>query len=303
MRWAKYQKVVSDAEVLFIYDTQQNGKVEGVLRGLPALLYSGFADATCPKSWLQLDDPGRHQFYEYEWHRLQEIDGSKFDLTALTTQYYEDNLAVFSLRTLVNRYSQTDNRLVVVGDRKDFELAGTVRPFREDPIVDKDCAYHEIYSAYEEYYRSHGIEFPLRTTKNLFVQDNAILYQLVTGDAVSSIEELVEVLPKAPYLPLLRGLSSIFASSTGIGSEPLPSNAAIEAFGKWLRRRIELEYNDALSIARTINDYASSHERLFDPAGRRRMPRINDAREGRRKLRPEENPIHARYHTWLSDAL
>jgi hypothetical protein len=303
MRWDKYQKMMSNSEVVFIYDTQRNGKIEGVLRGLPALLYSGFADATCPKSWMQLDNPGRYQLYEYSWHQLQEIDGSRFNLTALTTQYYEDNLTVYSLRTLVNRYSQTANRIFVIGDRKNFQLAGTVRPFREDPVVDNDVAYRDVYSAFEEYYDDHGITLPLQTTDNLFVQDNAILYEIVTGEVISSIEELVDILPEAPYLPILRELSSIFTSAVGIGSEPLESTAAIEEFGKWLRRRVELDYNEALAIARTINDYASSHERLFDPVGRRRIPEINDARRARQNIQPDENPIHARYHTWLSEAL
>ncbi|WP_435319019.1 hypothetical protein [Haloarchaeobius sp. TZWSO28] len=303
MQWRKFESLVSNSSVLFVSDTQKNGNVEGLLRALPAVLYSGFADVTCPKSWLQLEDPERHQAYEYDWHRLQDIDAPRFDIVACTTQYYEDTLPVYSLQGLVNQYSGSDQQIVVVGDGEGFELSGTVRPFREDPVVDRSMDYEEVYSAYEQQYEDHGVDLPLKQTKNLFLQDNANLYELATGTRLTSIEGLVDVLPDAPYLPMITGLSSIFASKTTHGSTPLGSTEAIEAFGKWLRRRIELDYNEAISIARTINDYAINHEQLFDSASRSRMPNINDARPVRRELSPEKNPIHARYHTWLSNAL
>ncbi|WP_139246217.1 hypothetical protein [Natrinema hispanicum] len=288
---------------MFISDPVKNGHVEGLLRALPAVLYSGFDDVTCPKSWLQLEDPSRHSAYEYSWHLLQDVNELQVDLIAATTQYYEDNLPVYSLQSLVNRYSVSDQRIVVIGDSENFELSGTVRPFREDPVVDRAMNYQEVYAAYEQYYKDYGMELPLQETQNLFLHDNANLYELATGTRLTSVEELIDVLPDAPYLPILGGFSSIFASNSAYGSEPLESTEAIEAFGKWLRRRIELDYNEALSVARTINDYAIDHEQLFDKASRTRMPNINDARTARRELTPEENPIHERYHTWLSNAL
>ncbi|WP_440764397.1 hypothetical protein [Natronorubrum sp. DTA7] len=303
MQWRKFDSLISDTEVVFISDPIKNGNVEGLLRALPAVLYSGFDDVTCPKSWLQLEDPSRHRAYEYNWHLLQDIERPQFDLVAATTQYYENNLPVYSLQGLVNRYSVSDRQIVVIGDSENFELAGTVRPFREDPVVDRAMKYQEVYAAYEQQYEEHGMELPLKGTKNLFLHDNANLYELATGTTLSSVEGLIDVLPDAPYLPLLEGLSSVFASGSTYGSEPLESTAAIEAFGKWLRRRIELDYNEALSVARTINDYAIDHEQLFDEASRTQMPNINDARTARRELTPEENSIHERYNVWLSNAL
>lgn len=303
MQWRKFESLISENSVVFISDPVKNGNVEGLLRALPAVLYSGFDDVTCPKSWLQLEDPSRHHAYEYRWHLLQDVKRPQFDLVAATTQYYEDKLPVYSLQGLVNGYSVSDKRIVVIGDSEDFELSGTVRPFREDPVVDRAMKYPEVYGAYERHYEDHGIELPLKETKNLFLHDNANLYELATGTSLASVEGLVDVLPEAPYLPILDGLSSIFASHSTYGSEPLESTEAIEAFGKWLRRRIELDYNEATSIARTINDYAIDHEQLFDEASRTRMPNINDARTARRELTPEENPIHERYDAWLSNAL
>lgn len=303
MRWSKYDQSLRDAEVVFIYDTQKNGNVEGVLRGLPALLYSRFCDVTSPKSWLQIGDSDRHNLYEYNWHRLQDIEEIDFDLAALTTQYYESNLAVFSLRTLINRYSNTDDRIFVIADQKSFELAGTVRPFREDSVVDRTFAYEDIYTAFANRYDDHGLSLPLQDTKNLFLQDNANMYEIATDETLQTTEQLVDVLPQAPYLPVVKGLSSIFASQTGIGSEPLGSVEEQEEFGKWLRRRIELDYNEALSIARTINEYASDHERIFDPGGRRRMPEMKKARTARQEIDTDDNPIHGRYHAWFSEAL
>ncbi len=303
MNWSKYDQSLRDADIVFIYDTQKKGNIEGVLRGLPALLYSRFFDVTCPKKWLQIEYSDRHTLYEYSWHRLQDIVEIDFNLAALTTQYYESNLAVFSLRTLINRYSNTDQRIFVVADRKSFELAGTVRPFREDPVVDRTFAYEDIYTAFADRYDEHGVSLPLQDTKNLFLQDNANMYKLATGETLQTTRQLMEVLPQAPYLPVVKGLSSIFASQTGIGSEPLGSVEEQEEFGKWLRRRIELDYNEALSIARTINEYASDYERIFDPSGRRRMPEMNMARTARQEIDPENNPVHERYHAWFSEAL
>lgn len=303
MRWAKYDQSLRDAKVVFIYDTQKNGNVEGLLRGLPALLYSQFCNATCPKSWLQIGDSDQHRLYDYRWHRLQDIDEIDFDLAALTTQYYESNLAVYSLRTLINRYSNSDRKIFIVGDQRSFELAGTVRPLREDTVVDRTFAYEDVYTAFTARYDEYDISLPLQDTKNLFLQDSANIYELAVGEPLRTIEELIDVLPEAPYLPLVKGLSSVFTSRTGVGSEPLGSVKDIEEFGKWLRRRIELGYNEALSIAKTVNGYASDYERLFDPAGRRRMPEMNEARAARRELDHENNPIHERYHTWLSEAL
>lgn len=303
MQWRKFESLISTNSVLFISDPQKNGNVEGLLRALPAVLYSGFTNVTCPKSWLQLEDPALHQAYEYEWHRLQDIGAPQFDIVACTTQYYEDTLPVYSLQGLINLYSDSDHRIVVVGDAEGFKLSGTVRPFREDPVVGRSMEYEDVYSAYEKHYDEHGVDLPLKQTQNLFLQDNANLYELATGTRLTSVEGLIEVLPDAPYLPMLDGLSSIFASKTSHGSKPLGSTEAIEAFGKWLRRRIELGYNEAISLARTINDYAIDHEQLFDRASRSRMPKINDARTVRRELIPEENPIHTRYNRWLSNAL
>lgn len=303
MRWSKYDQTIRDSDVVFIYDTQKNGNVEGILRVLPTLLYTRFGDATCPKSWLQIGDSDQHKLYDFEWHRLQELNETNFDLAALTTQYYESNLAVYSLRTLINRYSSSERSIFVVADQKSFELAGTVRPFREDPVVDKSFTYEEIYTAFADRYDKFGISLPLQDTKNLFLQDNANMYELATGEEVQTVEQLIDILPQAPYLPLVRGLSSIFASRSGVGSEPLGSLEEIEEFGKWLRRRIELEYGEALSMGRTINGYASDYERLFDSAGRRRMPEMNKARMARQELDPDESVIHERYHSWFSEAL
>ncbi|GAB3039782.1 hypothetical protein [Natronobiforma cellulositropha] len=303
MRWRKFESLISESSVVFISDPVKNGNVEGVLRVLPAVLYSGFGDVTCPKSWLQLKDPSRHHAYEYMWHLIQDIDRPVFDIVAVTTQYYEDKLPVYSLQGLVNRYSVSDRQIVVIGNSEDFELSGTVRPFREDPVVDRTMEYSEVYGAYEQHYEAHGMKLPLKETKNLYLHDNANLYEMATGTSLDSVEELIEILPDAPYLPILDNLSSIFASRSTYGSNPLKSTKAIESFGKWLRRRIELDYNEAIDIARTINDYAIDHEQLFDKASRTRMPNINDARTARRKLSPEESPIHERYDAWLSNAL
>lgn len=303
MRWAKLERALDEDSVTFVYDTQRNGNVEGLLRCLPPVLYTGIETATFPKSWLQLDRSGRHRLYEYEWRLLEDIESPTVDLVACTTQFYEDNYDIFSLRRVVNAYSTADRRLVVVGDRDDFELSGTVRPFDEDPVVDRTFSFESIYEAFEERYRSFGVELPLQDTENLFIQDNATILELASGEQVTTTRELIDMLPEAPYLPLVTSLSSIFASHTGIGSEPLDSVEAREELGKWLRRRIEFHREESLTVARQLNEFAIDHERLYDPAHRRQMPAMNEARSLRRELNPEENPIHDRYDRWLSEAI
>ena len=303
MLWAKFETELEKANFVFIYDDQQNGQIEGILRGLPAISYAGITTVTCPKSWLQIDGSTRHELYEYEWSRLQDIRAPDESIIAATTQYYEDNLAVYSIKTLINRFTSTDHTLCVIADEESFQPSGAVRPFREEPVVDCAWEYSDIYDAYQEHYENYDVQLPIAETKNLFVQDNANMYRLATGDTISSIEELVAVLPNAPYLPFVRGVSSIFSKDDGVGSEPLESNEAIEDLGKWLRRRLELEYREGISIAKSLNDYATSHERLFDPAGRRQMPEMNCAREPRRELAETTNPIHERYHRWFDRAL
>jgi len=72
---------------------------------------------------------------------------------------------------------------------------------------------------------------PLRDTKNLFVQDNANLYELVEGDPIETTSELFDELTEAPYLPLYKTFSNIFARRNELGVSPLESDDVIEAFG------------------------------------------------------------------------
>lgn len=303
MLWTKFETELEKADFVFIYDDQQNGQIEGILRGLPALCYTDIRTATCPKSWLQLADPARHELYDYEWVRLQDIRDPDGDLIAATTQYYEDNLAVYSLKNVINTYTTTNHTLCIIADQKCFEPSGAVRPYREEPAVDCDWKYSEVYDAYEERYEQFDIPLPVAGSKNLFVQDNANMYHLATGNTVTSISEFIDILPEAPYLPFVRGISSIFSKDDGFGSEPLESQDAIEELGKWLRRRLEIDRQGGISIAKSLNDLATSHEELFDPAGRKQMPRLNDARDPWRELADATNPIHERYYQWFDQAL
>ena len=75
MRWEKFRRTVDDAQTVFVHDTVKNGKVNGHLRALPAILYAGFDDVTCPKRFLSVGDYRRHQLYEDTWHLLQDLDG------------------------------------------------------------------------------------------------------------------------------------------------------------------------------------------------------------------------------------
>lgn len=286
--------------VAFIHDSV-GSEGFGMLRALPAIKYLGTNRFTFPKRWRQLATPAQYDYLEYDYELLGEIGPPDTNLCAITNQNYE-SYTEFTIKPVIAKYERnhTSSTLVVVGDRSDFEPQGGQRPLRENEFVSELGDYHSVYTRFEDTYEDAGLRCSLADTENLFMQDNANIYRIVTGEGLRQTRELFEVLPEAPYLPLYAGMASIFSRATEPGASPLDSYEAIEALGRWLRRRIEWDRQSGLTVARRLNDAVADDERTFDAVQPRRRPEARQAREMLTERRAESD-IHARYAKWVTD--
>jgi len=89
----------------------------------------------------------------------------------------------YTMNDLVNRYASSEGSLIVVADERRFQPSGGLRPLYHEPFCRHIGRYDRVYEAFVEHY-GRRLGMPLRDTKNLFVQDNANLYELVEGDPV-----------------------------------------------------------------------------------------------------------------------
>lgn len=300
---------IAEADVAFLHDPEGNVHF-WKLRALPALLYLGLGHATYPTSWRQLKHTWQHDrggrqysFPGYDYHVLGGIDlPPTTDICAITTSYYEKNTQ-YTINDLVDRYARNEGTLVVVADERRFQPIGGLRPLYQEPFCERIGKYDRVYDAFADRYAEVGWELPLQDTKNLFLQDNANLYELVEGDTLESTEELFSVLTDVPYLPLYGTFSEIFARPNELGVEPLESDDVVEAFGGWLRRRIEWDKPTASTVAHDLNRAVSMEGTAFDPSYAKRSPKLQDARNAAAALDPDANSIEERYYNWLMNPL
>lgn len=277
-----------------------------LLRSLPAIHYLGFDSFTYPTSWRTLNTGGQFQSYtdqydylEYEYKVLGQIEEESFedDLVVITNEYYESETQ-YSIDHLVSRYSSRPETLLVVTDSPRFTPRGGQRPLYQEQIVERIGSYQRLYDAYASVYEEAGWEFPLLDTKNLFLHDNANLYELVTETSLETTAALFEVLPDAPYLPLYEVFGSIFAREDEYGSVPLDEDD-VTGLQRWLRRRVEWDRGTATEIAQQLNKAVREEGRTFDPSYAARSPEVRDAKQVAKNLDPDESSIHKRYRTWL----
>lgn len=300
---------LSAADVAFIHDPE--GSVHyWKLRALPAITYLDVEHATYPTSWRQLKHTWQHErggtqygFPGYDYQVLGGIDISPSnDICVVTTSYYEKETQ-YSVNELVDRYTRSDGTLIVVADERRFQPKGGLRPLYQEPFCERIGRYSRIYDAFAVRYEEKGWKMPLRDTENLFLQDNANLYELVEGESLGSTTDLFEVVADAPYLPLYVTFSEIFARPEELGVEPLESDDMVEAFGGWLRRRIEWDKGTASNVAHDLNKEVSMEGTAFDPSYAKRSPKLREARVAANELNPDANAIEARYHDWLTNPL
>lgn len=293
------QRRVDRSDVVFIHDTIGHSGW-GLLRGMPAIKYLGVNRYTFPKRWRQLESPAQYDYLDYTYELMGEIESVETDLCAISNQNYESHTE-FTHRPLIARYeaADTDGTLIVIADRQDYNPQGGQRPLRENHFVDHLGSYKKLYRHFRDQYEDAGLQLPLGDTENLFIQDNAILYQLVTGDSITRSQRLFELLPEAPFLPLHWGLGSIFGRRSDPGASPLDSYGEIKGLARWLRRRIEWERPLSMEIARELNRAVSADERVFDRTFARRQESVQEATATILGLEGESR-VHDRYAAWFS---
>lgn len=292
---------VRDADVVYLYDPRENSRW-GLLRGLPALHYLGVDDFTYPTSWCQFGRGSRHFELEYDYHVVSnelDIPDETPDFGVVTNEYYEEETP-YTIKFLINRYTVAGSKLFVLTDDRLFKPQGARRPLYQEPFVDMLGTYTSVYEAFESRYREADWHLPLSDTKNLFVQDNANLYRIVSGESLSETTELFEVLPEAPYLPLYDALSSVFSRPNEYGAVPLDAESGLPELVRWLRRRIEWDRDTAREIATALNEAVVADGSTFDSAAARRDPTVRDAKLAANDLEPSASPIDQRYADWLT---
>lgn len=287
------------ADIAFVYD-------EGVdpawarLRVLPAIRYLGVSHFTLPKRWRQLASPEQYDYLDYGYELLGNIEISDTALCSITSQNYEDHTE-YTIQPLLTRYQSLDAPLVVAAERRDFYPRGGQRQLEEQPFVESLGSYAQLYQTFSDQYEDAGLKLPLQDTMNLYLQDNANIYKLITGDEVSSTEDLFARLLEAPYLPLYQVFVDIFARNDEPGSSPLPSYGHIEALGRWLRQRIEWDRQTGLAHAKQLNRAVDENERIFDTVTRDRCTDRYDIDRVAESLDAGRSGVHTRYKRWLQE--
>lgn len=298
-------KRLQNADIAYIHDDVDE-TYWWLLRSLPAINYLDFSTFTYPTSWRTLNTGGQFQSYtnqydylDYEYKVLGQIEEESFsdDLVVVTNEYYESETQ-YSVDHLVSRYSSRPETLLVVTDSKRFTPLGGQRPLYMEQLVEHIGSYQRLYTAYESIYDDAGWDLPLLDTKNLFLHDNANLYELVADAPLETTEDLFEVLPDAPYLPLYDVFCQIFGREEEYGAVPLDEDD-VTGLQRWLRRRVEWDRGTATEIAETLNRAVTEEGQTFDPSYAARSPKTRKARQMAKNISPSDSSIHKRYHAWL----
>jgi hypothetical protein len=292
---------VQDADVAYIYDPRDNSRW-GLLRGLPAIYYLGVGDFTYPTSWCQFEFGNRVLELDYDYHVVStglDIPEHNPNFGVVTNDHYEQETQ-YTIKYLINRYTVAGALLFVLVDSKRFQPQGSKRPLYQEPFADLVGRYASVYEKFEVAYEEANWELPLADTKNLFIQDNANLYEYVTGESVSDTTELFEVIPDAPFLPLYDPMVDVFSRETNPGTVPLDAETGIPELVRWLRRRIEWDRDTARDVAYTLNEAVVADGSTFDFRAARRAPSAREARLAADDLTESSNPIDQRYATWLT---
>ena len=216
---------------------------------------------TYPKQWRQLGDVEQFGMEPHEWELLDNINPGIGPVCALTNTYYEQQLP-YSIGSLISKCRAVKQPIYVFADEEEFEIHSATRPLREEPYTfPVDGGYPVVYEALKKYYQSNGIRFPLTDTRNVFLQDNAYLFnQIQSRNSVSSAEELFQVLPEAPYLPLYGAMVRIFNRTDSKGADAIPSEE-VDGLRKWLMRRINWPSSTARDVAELLNEKVEDADR------------------------------------------
>jgi len=294
-----------NADIAVMYD-DDGQNYWWLLRSLPAVTAIGFSTFTYPTSWRTLNTGGQFESYstqydylDYQYKVLGQLEEETFDddLVVITSEYYESETQ-YSIDHLVSRYASLDSTLLVVTGSRRFTPRGGQRSLYQEQFVENIGKYQRLYEAYQSVYENAGWNLPLLDTKNLFLHDNANMYECVTGTELGTATDLFEKLLDAPYLPLYDALGQIFAREDEYGSVPLDQDD-VTGLERWFRRRIEWDRETATEVAESLNRAVSDDGRTFDPSYAARSPEMQEATQAAKEIDPNESSIHKRYHAWL----
>lgn len=292
-----------EERVSVVYDPVENSRWR-LLRVVPALRYLGVTDVTYPTTWRQINGYEQYDYLDLVYRHLSELgptDDYPENLCIVTNGHYETHTA-HSVSTVIERYTRQGS-LVVVTDDPQFTPVGGQRPLDQEQFADRIGSYERVFRAFERRYERFGYRLPLSDTQNLFIQDNALLYEFVEDESPRTVVELFEKLPDHPYLPLYDTLAALFSRPEEYGSAPLDSEDALDDVSRWLRRRVEIDRSTAREIVAEYNRQVGMDGKTFDPAHANQMPALKRGQEAADRLTPDASPVDARLHGWLTRSI
>lgn len=300
MKWEKVEVKFEEGNIIMVYDDEVDSGW-GTLRCLPIFYYLSIENFTFPTKWRKARSRKYCDYLDYRYHVLGDIPQDIPSLGIITSQHFEDNTP-HTVKNIINRYTQRDNTLIVSTESKEYTPRGGQRPLEQEQFVDECWSYSDLYEAFKDIYKKSGYSLPLYNTKNLFFQDNALIYKHISGKEIKSVIEIFDVIEKAKYLPLHDVLSKIFSYQNEVGSNSFNSENEMEIFSRWLRRRIEINRNKAGSIAKKLNKKAIMDEEFFDKTfkSESNKQKIISYMED---LNYNENIIDFRYYNCISNKL
>jgi hypothetical protein len=282
---------------VFIYDSSVT-RSHRQLRALPAMAYLGYKVFTYPKSWSQLAGTETYSLFEHSHTHINDMNVLDAPTCVITNQNYEEHTPN-TIAALRNIPRAEEGRLAICADQRKFQIQGAKRPLRDQHNV-ITRSYEEVYDTFEEHYAEEGYTMPLSDTRNLFLQDNAILYQEVSESTVNGSVELLEVVSEAPYLPLYGSLCRIFNRDESFGSSPLTADEVGE-FVKWLRCRVEWDNKTAERITEMLNKQVLEDSNVFAHATRIDHTTTTEVRETKSGLENRSHSLERRMYRWLED--
>ncbi|WP_435362363.1 hypothetical protein [Haloarchaeobius sp. DFWS5] len=317
MNWEQLKYWWTNSEVVYVDEPLERRFGFGMLRSLPAVNRINLvvqqgnvnegADTsstglfTYPKQWRQLGNVEQFGMEPHEWRLLDEIEPASRPVGIFTNTWYEQKLP-YSIGQLVSKCRRSGRPVYVFADDREFQIDSATRPLREEHYTfSVEGGYPVVYDALKEYYQSQGIRFPLSDTRNIFLQDNAFLFnEIQSRKSVSSAQELFDVVSEAPYLPLYGSLIQIFNRNDSKGSDAIPSEE-LDAFRKWLMRRINWSSSISRDVAESLNERVLADANVFAAPTRVNHPTKIDVDEYLPKLTDGSSPLHYLYARWLNE--
>lgn len=304
MDWNTLAYWVKARDVIVCYDAQSTGWGYGLLRTLPAIEHIAtvmidIPQYTYPKQWRQLGDVEQFGMYPHEWIRLQDISEIDSPFGIFTNEHYEQE-SPYTVSPAVSKIRGADQTAFVVSDIEKFELQIDSRPLADHGYVKDIGEYTDLYSVLNNHYNEYGYSLPLTDSRNLFLQDNAILYNNIHDPTspVSTVEDLFDRLSEAPYLPLYSAMTRIFNRDDSFGAVALPESE-LEGFRKWLQRRIDRSQSECRDLAEALNRVVLNQNTVFTVESQIEHTTFSWVREFVASLRPEKNPVERKFVGWL----